>query len=79
MTDYYVYMMVLELVAIAHAVLTDPQPAADCASPQTLIFAGIVINFVLSATTCSGLVHALQHVPCEQLPETLLPASFTSH
>ena len=25
MTDYYVYMMVLELVAIAHAVLTDPQ------------------------------------------------------
>jgi hypothetical protein len=53
-------MMVLELVAIAHAVLTR-NTAADCASPPALIFAGIVINFVLSTTTCSGLVHALQH------------------
>jgi hypothetical protein len=33
MTDYYVYMMVLELVAIAHAVLTDPQHGRRLCKP----------------------------------------------
>jgi hypothetical protein len=33
---------------------------------------GVVIYLVLSAATCIGPFNALQHVPCDQLPETLL-------
>src|SRR6476660_1602123 len=33
------------------------------------------MHFVMSAALCSGLVHALQRVPSDQLPETSLRAS----
>ena len=38
----------------------------------------IIMHFVLSAALCSGLVHALQDVPSNQLSETFVSPSLAS-
>ena len=47
MTDYYVYMMVLELVAIAHAVLTGPQHGRRLCKPGGVNLCGDRYQFRL--------------------------------
>ena len=37
---------------------------------------GVIAHFIASALTRSGLVHALEYVPCGQLPKTFLRPSF---
>jgi hypothetical protein len=51
MTDYYVYMMVLELVAIAHAVLTDPQHGRRLCKPADVNLCGDQTLFPASFTS----------------------------
>ena len=62
MTDYYVYMMVLELVAIAHAVVTDPQDSRRLCKPGGVNLCRDRYQFVLSAMTCMSAAFTLQRL-----------------
>ena len=79
MTDYYVYMMVLELVAIAHAVLTDPQHGRRLCKPGGVNLCGDRHQFRLERDDVQWPRPRLAACAMRTTPETLLPASFTSH